>query len=137
MKLYFSFHKYPLYATTPPIPCAHSIYLFYYFSIGPKKNDTEFQKGFILLLKVNNGVVTNLHSAPDLYAGGLGLNPQVTVVEHYLRLGAIAGFVYTNKKFSGLISPFVPDDMKLMLAKGESSAADFVASLNPGEVDWA
>ena len=32
---------------------------------------------------------------------------------------------------------FIPDDMKLMLAKGESSAADFVASLNPGEVDWA
>ena len=32
---------------------------------------------------------------------------------------------------------FIPDDMKLMLAKGESSATDFVASLNPGEVDWA
>ena len=32
---------------------------------------------------------------------------------------------------------FIPDDMKIMLAKGESSAADFVAFLNPGEVDWA
>ena len=63
--------------------------------------------------------------------------PSGTVVEHCLRLGANAGFVYTNKKFSGLIGPFIPDDMKLMLAKGESSAADFVASLNPGQVDWA
>ena len=41
-------------------------------ALAQKKNDTEFQKGFILLLKVNNGVVTNFHLAPDLYAGGLG-----------------------------------------------------------------
>ncbi|MEP6713297.1 MAG: hypothetical protein ABJA37_12805 [Ferruginibacter sp.] len=70
-----------------------------------KKNDTEFQKGFIVLLKVNNGFVTNFHSAPDLYTGGLGLNPQVTAIEHCLRLGANAGFAYTNKKFSGLFGP--------------------------------
>ena len=76
-------------------------------ALAQKKNDTEFQKGFIILLKVNNGIVTDFHSAPDLYAGGLGLNPQVTVVEHCLRLGANAGFVYTNKKFSGLFGPML------------------------------
>lgn len=31
---------------------------------------------------------------------------------------------------------FIPKDMKLMLAKGQAAAQDFVASLAPGEVDW-
>ncbi|MBS1496204.1 MAG: patatin-like phospholipase family protein [Bacteroidetes bacterium] len=32
---------------------------------------------------------------------------------------------------------FIPADMQQMLATGENAAANFVASLNPGEVDWA
>ncbi|MEP6713298.1 MAG: patatin-like phospholipase family protein [Ferruginibacter sp.] len=32
---------------------------------------------------------------------------------------------------------FIPADMRLMLTKGQNAAADFIASLNPGEVDWA
>ncbi len=32
---------------------------------------------------------------------------------------------------------FIPADMKKMLAKGVAAAGDFVASLKPGEVDWA
>jgi hypothetical protein len=74
--------------------------------------DTEFQKGYLLLFKINNGVVTNFHNAPDLYAGGLSLNPQFTVKEHLLRLGANAGFVYTNKKLSGLFGPMLALKMK-------------------------
>ena len=32
---------------------------------------------------------------------------------------------------------FIPAEMKGMLAKGEMTAENFVASLNPGDVDWA
>ncbi len=76
-------------------------------AFAQKKTDTEFRKGYILLLKINNAVVTNFHSAPDLYAGGLALNPQFVVAEHVLRLGANAGFVYTNKKLSGIFGPML------------------------------
>lgn len=70
-------------------------------------DDTEFRKGWTTYLKLDNGVVSNFHAAPDLYAGGMQINPQVTVLVHKLRLGANGGFVYTNKKFSGLIGPSV------------------------------
>ncbi len=68
-------------------------------------NDTEFRKGWVTYLKLDNGVISNFHAAPDLYAGGLQLNPQYTIIQHKLRVGANAGFVYANKKFSGLIGP--------------------------------
>jgi hypothetical protein len=70
-------------------------------------DDTEFRKGSVTYLKLDNGVITNFHAAPDMYAGGLLLNPQVTVIQHKLRIGANAGFVYANKEFSGLIGPSV------------------------------
>lgn len=34
-------------------------------------------------------------------------------------------------------SEFVPAEMKKMLAKGQAAVDEFVASLKPGEVDWA
>ncbi|SDC60808.1 hypothetical protein [Niabella drilacis] len=71
-----------------------------------KKQVTEFTKGGILLLKLNNGFTTGFGAeTPDLYSGGLALNPQVTVIANRLRLGVNAGFVYNNKKTSGLLGP--------------------------------
>ena len=32
--------------------------------------DTEFRKGWVNYLKLDNGVITNFHSAPDLYVIG-------------------------------------------------------------------
>ncbi|HKZ67625.1 MAG TPA: hypothetical protein VJ111_14765 [Chitinophagaceae bacterium] len=68
-------------------------------------DDTEFRKGWATYLKLDNGVISNFHSSPDLYVGGLQVNPQITVVEHKLRIGATAGFVYANKKIAGLFGP--------------------------------
>jgi hypothetical protein len=39
-------------------------------------DDTEFRKGWATYLKLDNGVISNFHLAPDLYLGGLQLNPQ-------------------------------------------------------------
>ncbi|WP_018627159.1 hypothetical protein [Niabella aurantiaca] len=71
-----------------------------------KKQITEFTKGGILLLKLDNGFTTGFRTAtPDLYSGGVALSPQVTVIADRLRLGANAGIVYNNKKLSGLFGP--------------------------------
>ncbi|MGZ8551712.1 MAG: hypothetical protein ACXWV2_13660 [Chitinophagaceae bacterium] len=75
-------------------------------------DDTEFRKGWATYLKLNNGVITNFHSAPDLYVGGLQVNPQITIIEHKLRIGATAGFVYANKKMAGLFGPSVALKLK-------------------------
>lgn len=75
-------------------------------------NDTEFRKGWVTYLKLDNGVISNFHSAPDLYVGGLQLNPQYTIIQHKLRIGANAGFVYANKKFSGLLGPSLAFKLK-------------------------
>ncbi|MCH5716838.1 hypothetical protein [Niabella hibiscisoli] len=64
-----------------------------------QQQDTEFTKGWLLNLKLTNGAVSNFKSAaPDLYIGGLSLNPQLTVVPGVLRLGANLGGAYANKK---------------------------------------
>lgn len=87
-------------------------------------NDTEFRKGWVVYLKLDNGVISNFHAAPDLYVGGLQLSPQVTVIPHKLRLGANAGFVYANKKFSGLIGPSVAFKLKSINLKDLAGLAN-------------
>lgn len=67
--------------------------------------ETEFRRGWSTWLKLSNGVATRFDKSPDLYVVGLQVNPQVTLVEHHLRAGVNAGFVYTSKKFSGIIGP--------------------------------
>lgn len=74
--------------------------------------DTEFRKGWVNYLKLDNGVISNFHAAADLYVGGIRLNPQITVIQHKLRLGANAGIVYGNKKWSGLFGPSVAFKLK-------------------------
>lgn len=83
-----------------------ALLLFFLSAIAQKKQVTEFIKGGILLVKLNNGFSTGFRSAtPDLYSGGMALSPQVTIMANRLRLGANAGFVYNNKRLSGLFGP--------------------------------
>lgn len=86
-------------------------------------NDSQFEKGWLLLLKLNNGMVTNFKATPhDMYAGGIGLNPQFTIAEHKMRAGASIGFVYTGKKMSGMFGPMFSYKLKnLNLLKGTST----------------
>ncbi|WP_300602885.1 hypothetical protein [Niabella sp.] len=80
--------------------------LFFLAAGAQKKQVTEFTKGGILLVKLNNGLTTGFGAlTPDLYTGGFALSPQVTVIANTLRLGANAGLVYHNKQFSGLFGP--------------------------------
>lgn len=104
------------------------------FATAQKKDDTEFQKGLALFFKLNNGIVTNFHLAPDLYTGGMAINPQYTVVEHLLRLGANAGFAYTNKKISGLFGPMLALKFKNLDIKTFGGFANFqlIAEANWG-----
>ncbi|MFV0607487.1 MAG: hypothetical protein ACK5NK_16790 [Niabella sp.] len=85
-------------------------------SVNAQTNeDTEFTKGFEFLLKLNNGLSTGFKAAtPDLYVGGLGINPQFTVVANILRVGANAGFVYNDKKLSGLFGPMAALKLKTL-----------------------
>src|SRR3954471_23210249 len=75
------------------------------YSSGLFAQDTEFPKGFIMHLKLHNGLVTTFNTAPDLYVGGIQLVPEVTVVEHLVRVGVIADGFYTDKKVQGAIGP--------------------------------
>ena len=96
-------------------------------------DDTEFRKGWATYLKLDNGLITNFHSAPDLYAGGLQVNPQITVIQHKLRLGATAGFVYANKKISGLFGPSVAFKLKSFNLKNLAGLANLQLI---GEHNW-
>jgi hypothetical protein len=81
------------------------------------QTDTEFPKGFIMYLKLNNGLVTQFNSSPDLYTGGLHLLPEFTVAEHLLRVGANLGAFYTDKKVQGFAGPLLSLKLKTIKAK--------------------
>lgn len=82
-------------------------------ALAQKMNDSQFEPGWLLLLKLNNGMVTNFKATPpDMYAGGISLNPQVTIVKSKMRAGANAGFVYTGKKSSGMFGPMLSYKIK-------------------------
>jgi hypothetical protein len=76
--------------------------------------DPEFPaKEFIMHLRLHNGMITNFKSsAPDLYAGGMQLIPQFTVVKNKLRLGAVGGVFYASKNIQALIGPTVSLKLK-------------------------
>lgn len=71
------------------------------------QSDPEFSKGFIMHLKLHNGMVTKFTSASDLYIGGLQLEPQITVVEHFIRVGVMDDGFYLNKKLQAAFGPMV------------------------------
>lgn len=67
---------------------------------------TQFVKGFILPVSLQQGVVTNFKGGyPDMYVLGLGTEPQVTVVPGALRAGLYSGLFYTSKQFTALAGP--------------------------------
>ncbi len=99
------------------------------------KAQTEFAKGWLLNAKLTNGAISNFSgTAPDMYAGGLLLNPQITVVPGVLRLGANAGAVYADKKFSGLFGPMAALRIKTFGTENMGSYANLhlIAEANWG-----
>lgn len=88
------------------------------------QTDTEFPKGFIMHTKLHSGMVTNFHSGTDAYVGGIQLVPQFTVVEHKLRVGAIAGGFYTGQKLQVMIGPTASFKLKTINAGVFGSAAN-------------
>src|SRR5690606_20711878 len=92
-----------------------AILLLFCGSATAQSGDPEFTKGWLLNARLTNGVVTSFHgSQPDSYAGGLGLNPQVTIVPHLLRAGVHLSGVYANKKASALAGPMMALKLKSM-----------------------
>ena len=77
---------------------------------------TEFPNEFIMHLRLHSGMITYKKPAPDIFVGGLQLVPQVTLVEHTLRGGMVAGGFYANSDIHGLLGPTI--SLKLTEFKG-------------------
>lgn len=71
--------------------------------------DPEFPKGeFIMHLRMHGGMVSNFHgNTPDLFAGGLQVIPQYTIIENRIRGGIVGDVFYTGKKFQAAIGPTI------------------------------
>lgn len=76
------------------------------------QRDTEFPKGFIFYARLHSGMVTQFDGSPDLFAGGLQLSPQLSVVPHLLRLGINAGGFFTENRIQGDIGPMASFKIK-------------------------
>lgn len=61
----------------------------------------EFPKGWVFYLEAMQGTATNFHARPDVYLGNLQVSPQVTLIPNTLRLSAIGGTAFYNKRFYG------------------------------------
>ena len=77
---------------------------------------TEFPNEFIMHLRLHSGMITYKKPAADIFVGGLQLVPQVTLVEHRLRGGLVAGGFYANSDLHGLLGPTI--SLKLTEFKG-------------------
>ena len=107
-----------------------SFLFFFATNIFAQSADTEFPKGFIMHAKLHNGMITNFKNSPDLYVGGIQLIPQLTIVEHKLRAGIIAGGFYGGKKIEGQFGPTVSIELKTINAGVFGSAANVHASID-------
>ena len=94
------------------------------------QTDTEFPKGFIMYAKLHSGMITDLTSNPDLYVGGLQLAPQITVVPHLLRAGAILGSFYADKKIQGEFGPSLSVKIKTFNAQLQGAPVGSLANIN-------
>lgn len=94
------------------------------------QTDTEFPKGFIMYAKLHSGMITDFTSNPDLYVAGLQLAPQVTVVPHLLRAGAIIGAFYANKKIQGEFGPSLSFKIKSFHASLQGTPVGSLANIN-------
>jgi hypothetical protein len=76
---------------------------FFFLNVMPAfAQDTQFPKTWELHLRLQNGMITEFHSLPDLYAGGLVFAPQYGIIPHRLRIGAVGGLIYAGKKLNGI-----------------------------------
>ena len=94
------------------------------FSSGLFAQDTEFPKGFVMYAKLHDGMITAFNNTPDLFVGGIQLVPEVTVVEHLMRLGVIADGFYADKKIQGAIGPTLSIKLKTFKAGYFGSAGN-------------
>lgn len=85
---------------------------------------TEFPKGYVLHAKIHNGMLTQFNSSPDVYTGGFQLIPQWTVLPGHLRLGAIAGGMYTAKQLEAQLGATVSIKLKEVPAAVFGSAGN-------------
>jgi hypothetical protein len=82
------------------------------------QQDPEFPKEkWVLYLEAHQGMATNFHRNPDVYVGGVRLTPQFPVIAGKLRLGAVAGAVFTNKKWHGTFGPNLAWKLKSLQVK--------------------
>ena len=86
--------------------------------------DPEFRKGYVFHLQMQQGIQTNFHRAADLYVASVLAMPEFTVVPSKLRLGAAAGFFYSNKKFLPAAGPLLTFKLKTFEAKQLASFAN-------------
>ncbi len=68
------------------------------------KGQTEFPKEFILQAKISSGFIA-APSAPELFTGSLQVVPQYTILPYKLRVGLVAGGLYSERKLQGLFGP--------------------------------
>ena len=89
------------------------------------QDDPEFKTGFILHLKLHNGMVTNFNSfSPDQYIGGIQLVPQYVFVKNKIRGGLIGNLFYTGKKLQAAFGPTVSLKLKTFKAGQFGSIAN-------------
>jgi len=100
------------------------------FSFPLYAQDPEFPKEFIMHLNVHSGMVTNFDHTPELYAGGIQLVPQYTLVTNLLRGGIIADGFYTDKKIQGAFGPTLSIKLTTLKAKPFGSLGNINASIN-------
>ena len=89
------------------------------------QQDTEFPREFIMHLKLHNGMVTNFKGgSPDMYAGGIQLIPQYTIVPKLLRGGVIVDGFYTGKKLQAAVGPTLSIKLKTLHVNPFGSAGN-------------
>lgn len=94
------------------------------------QSDTEFPKGFIMYAEWHSGMITDFSSAPDLFAGGLRLAPQVTIIPNRVRAGILAGGFYAQNKIQGEAGPSVSVKLKSFNAALKGAGIGSVGNLN-------
>ena len=94
------------------------------------QTDPEFPPGFIMHLKVHDGMSTSFRNSNDLFIGGLQLVPQVTAIPNLLRAGIIADGFYTNKNLQAAFGPTISVKLKTFQAGVFGSAGNLHLSVD-------
>jgi hypothetical protein len=82
------------------IPVIMCLLLSFTSSFAQNEPSPEFPKGFVAYLNLQQGVVSDFKTTPDYYQVGLTFNPQYTIVPSRLRIGLLAGGLYTQGRWT-------------------------------------